>query len=389
MKKFLIILGVILILILGAVVTYVLLYGAPKNVDEIFANLTEAPDEVFVGDETDTTIDVEDPTDTEGDSADARTRLYQLTTRPVAGATFIDGGVRYVERGTGHIYEVDLLGGAERIVSGTTVKRTIRATFSPSGDHVALVTESELGLETILGTLSRTSATDRGLTLTALPPGAEEAGFSANGEVLQFFVPTTNGGVGYAYIIATEETTELFSIPLSDVRVLWGTPTYLYTTPSAHAIGYVYRIAKGGLEYVTEGGKGLMAFRHASGTLVSTITNGDMETRDVVYGTLPILKLFTEKCTVKQPGSHIVFCASPLSSNITTTYPDDWYKGVADFSDVVLEVNSASSTVLALSKLEEESGRPIDVSMIGANAQGDMIYMANKYDGALWVSDLR
>jgi hypothetical protein len=388
MKKFLIIFGIILILIFGAVIAYVLLYGAPKNVDEIFANLTEAPDEVFVGDETDTTIDVEDPTDTEEGNFDERTRLYPLTTRPVAGATFIDGGVRYVERGTGHIYEIDLLGGEERIVSGTTLTRTIRATFSPSGDHVALVTESESGLETVLGTLTG-SGSDRSLALTALPPGAEEAGFSPSGEVLQFFVPSVNGGTGYAYTIATDKTVELFSIPLSDVRILWGTPIHVFTTPSAHAMGYVYHIGKDGLEYVTEGGKGLMAFRHASGTIVSVTTESGMETRDVKSGTVPFLDLFTEKCTTIGSMPHLLYCASPLNMNPGVTYPDEWYKGIADFTDALVRVNSASSSATMLSYLEEESGRPIDVSMIGTNVQGDMIYMVNKYDGALWILDLR
>ncbi len=390
MKKFLIILGIVVILLLGAAVTYVFLYDVPKSVDEVFARLTEAPnDPVFVGNENETTIDVEDPTDANEDGADARTRLYQLTTRPVAGATFIDGGIRYVERGTGHIYEIDIEGGNERIVSGTTIQRAMRAIFSPSGDQVALIREGEDGLETMLGALMNSGAGDRGLSLTPLPEGAEEVGFSINGDILNFFVPGGASGTGYAYTIATEKTVPLFTIPLTDVRILWGTPTYLFTTPSAHANGYVYRIGKSGLDYVTEGGKGLMAFRHASGTLVSTITSNGMETRDVVRGPIPVVKLFTEKCTTKQPRSPLVICATPNSLDTSATYPDDWYKGIADFSDTIIEINSASSTVRGLSNLEEESGRPIDVSMIGTNKAGNMVYMVNKLDGALWALDLR
>lgn len=389
MKKILIILGAIILLILGAVWAYIFLYGVPKDVDEVFARFTEAPkDDVFVGDESDTTIDVEDPTDGDGGN-DPRTRLYPLTTRPVAGATFIDGGVRYVERGTGHIYEIDLRGGGERLISGTTVQRTIRALFSPSGDHVALVSESESGLETVLGTLSGARNDDRALSITVLPIGAEEVGFSPTGDALQFFVPNNGEGTGYSYTLATEDIAEIFTIPLTDVRILWGTPTYVYTTPSAYAMGYVYRIGKKGLEYVTAGGKGLMAFSHASGTIVSTIVENNIETRDAVYGEVPLLRLFTEKCARKGTKSRVVYCATPTSIDSSLVYPDDWYKGIADFSDAILEVDSGNASVMVLSNLEEESSRPIDVSMIGTSVPGDMIYLVNKYDGALWMLDLR
>jgi hypothetical protein len=149
MKKILIILGVIIILVLGAAWAYVFIYGVPENADEIFARFDRAGDApVFTGDENSGDIDVGEGDD--GMNEGVVSRLRQLTTRPVAGAVFTTAGIRYVERGTGHVYEIDLASGEERIVSGTTLQRTIRAVFSPDGTHVALTSESDQSLVTAM-----------------------------------------------------------------------------------------------------------------------------------------------------------------------------------------------------------------------------------------------
>jgi hypothetical protein len=137
MKKLLLILGVVLILLLGAAWAYVFIYGVPENAEEIFGRFDRAGDApVFTGDENSGDIDVGDRSD--GMNEGVVSRLRQLTTRPVAGAIFTPEGIRYVERGTGHVYQIDLVSGGERMVSGTTLQRTIRAIFSPNGNYVAL-----------------------------------------------------------------------------------------------------------------------------------------------------------------------------------------------------------------------------------------------------------
>jgi hypothetical protein len=386
MKKFLIIFGIFLLIALASVWTYIFLYGVPKNIDEVFARFSSAPEDEYVGNEHESIVDLGDIDENE---TTPKVRLYQLTTRPVAGATFVDGGIRYVERGTGHMYEIGLQGGSERIISATTHPRTIRASFSPNGDYVALVSDNGSFLETTLGTL--TNSQDEGtLDIVGLPENAREAAFSADGTTLYFFVPHENGGTGYAYSIAKQEAAELFTIPLTDVHILWGDPTYVFTTPSAYAMGYIYAIGgKGELVHVTKGGKGLSAFRTPSTTLVSTYTKPTMSTYDVVYGDISAINLFTEKCTAAKHGTRQVYCASPIYLETGRPYPDDWYKGVAQFTDEIFLIDRASTTVALVSSLEKESGRPIDILMIGSNADGTLLYFVNKYDGSLWMLDLR
>lgn len=385
MKKILIIVGILLLIIVGVIGAYVVKNGVPENVDEVFGkfgNSGDAP--VFTPEEEET----ESFEDWEGESANSgrAKRLRQLTTRPVAGAVFTNSTIRFVERGTGHIYEMDTRsGGVERIISGTTLPRTIRAVFSSSGEQVVLVSEEDGELVSILGTLGNSNA---GLEVTRLPEGAVEAGFARmSTTTLNFFVPNTRGGTAYAYSLIKGEATELFTIPLHDVRILWGTPTYLYTTPSYKINGYVYKIDTAGLEFVTNGNKGLMAIHHASGTVVSTVVDGKMRSRDTRTGDIPLLTMFTEKCAVVRITSKLLVCGSPIDTK-NANLPDDWFKGIVGFSDRLLLVDSASSTVKVLSSLEEEAGRPIDILRIGTDSTGTRIYMINKYDGALWLLDL-
>ncbi len=390
MKKTLLIISAVLAVLIGGLLIFFLVTGGmPKNGNEVFARFGlggDAPTFTPEPQQEEEYEYAEDPA-----TNTSKNRLRQLTTRPVAGALFMDSTIRFVERGTGHIYDIDTQGGNEVLVSGTTQPRTIRAVFSPSGNHVALMSEVGGVIETILGTLG--SDADSGLMLTTLPGRSTEPGFSMDGDDFYFFVPEEDGGRGYAYTMSSDKTRELFLIPLTQVRITWGDPSYILTTPSGKAMGQLYSITEGGqLEYVTNGGRGLMAAHHASGTLVSSLSKeGKIVTRDSDTGKeVPLISLINEKCVMQGPKSAILVCGSPMSLPEGYTYPDDWYKGVVSFSDILLRVYKDDRSVgtLILSNLEEESGQPIDILTIGTNDDGTLTYFVNKYDNSLWLFDL-
>lgn len=387
MKKILIISGVLLVLLVGGLMAFFLTTGGiPANTDEVFARFGQGGAAPSFEEEEALEEEygfAEDPAPT-----NSRARLRQLTTKPVAGATIIAGIARFVERGTGHVYEIDVRGGVERLISGTTLARTIRALFSPSGEEVALMNEVDGHIVTTLGAFA--SGTGSGLSLTELPEGAIEPGFSRDSKTFYFFIPEDTGGRGYEYDQTKDTTKLLFRTSLRDIRLLWGSPTYLYTTPSGKQGGYLYEVGSDGLlSYVANGGRGLMAMRHASGTVVSTITeDGRIVTRDTKAGIIPLVSLFTEKCAVAGVWSRYLVCGSPVVLPDGYTYPDDWFKGVVGLSDAIVHIDSSTLTTLVLSNLEEESGRPLDVLSLGTDATGKYIYFINKYDNALWLLEL-
>jgi hypothetical protein len=384
MKKTFIILGIILLIIIGAVWAYLFMYGVPKSADEVFARFQSDPGTpVFVGNESDSVVDVA-PVTPEG----ALQRLRQLTTRPVAGAIALDGLMRYTERGTGHVYDINLRTGEERMVSGTTIPKTIRAVFSPSGDQIALtyiVAEEE---EVMVGTL-KASGGEGSLDGNTLPLGAREVAFTDASSTVSYYLPSEGGGSAHAYNVLTQKSLELFTTPLTDVRIIWGKDTYVYTTPSAVQIGYVYHIEGGTLGYLTQGGKGLSALAYTGGVIVTRSTEKGLSSTDITHGVeIPVIGLIPEKCTTSIRERGVLYCGAQTSFDSTKKYPDDWYKGVVSFSDTLFRIDAPSSTVQILSALEGESGRSIDIAQIGIDKNSEYLYFINKNDNTLWMFDM-
>ncbi|MCR4285855.1 MAG: hypothetical protein NUW00_03090, partial [Candidatus Kaiserbacteria bacterium] len=268
MKKsvFIILCTIFTLLILG-IWAYLFTFGTPKDGAEIFANFglgnEEESSPVIVDT---TTVDVSDTTQ-EG----APQALKQLTLRPIAGATFTENGstVRYVEQGTGHIYSINLVSGAESLISGTTLPGTREALFSKDGAQVAISIFDGTELKTLVGSVGE-SAT-QSFTGVSLPQGAQNIFFDTATNTLMYTLEGEDGVSGYSYNTKKETGIQLFSIPLRDVTVLWGGESiYVYTTPTASQTGYLYKISKNELTYVTEGGKGLMGFVFNDAPIVTT-----------------------------------------------------------------------------------------------------------------------
>lgn len=385
MKKTFIILGIILLIIIGAVWVYLFMYGVPKDAGEVFARFrTDGGTPTFVGNGSDSTVDTAPVT--EGGRVQ---RLRQLTTRPVAGAITLNGSVRYAEQGTGHVYDIDLQNGVEKMVSGTTIPKTVRAVFSSTGDQAAFTTLSNGSAAVVTGNLTQGGG-EGSFEGNTLPPGAREVSFSTASNTLNYYLPSAGGGTAYAYNLLTKKSVELFTTPLRDVRIIWGKDTYVYTTPSVVQTGYVYHEKSGVLGYVTGGGKGLMALPYDGGVIVTTNTEKGLTSLDATRNTsIPIIALMPEKCAASGAEKGILFCGVPTSFDETKKYPDDWYKGVATFSDRLFRVNAPSSTIQTVSSLEQESGRPIDISFMGISTDGKLLYFINKYDNTLWAFDLQ
>ena len=383
MKKIFIILGLIILIIVGAVWAYLFMYGVPKSADEVFARFqSDKGTPVYVADESTSTVVVTSESDT-----GTVERLRQLTTRPVAGAIGLNGLMRYVERGTGHVYDIDLQNGEERIVSGTTIPKTVRAVFAPSGDQLALTTITNGGEEVIVGVLG---GGGEGFVGNALPDGAREVAFTDASSTLSYYLPSALGGTAYAFNILSKKSVELFTTPLKDVRIAWGKETYVYTTPTAMQKGYVYRIQGGTLGYLTGGESGLLAVPYRGGVVVTKNSEQGLSSTDITHDApIPLIALIPEKCFASVAQEGVLYCGVPRVFDTRNKFPDDWYKGVVTFSDVLYRVNAPSSTVQVLSNLEEESGRSIDIAFLGAHSQSWLLYFINKNDNTLWAFDLR
>ncbi len=152
-------------------------------------------------------------------------------------------------------------------------------------------------------------------------------------------------------------------------------------------MGHLYRVGSSTLHYMTQGKEGLIAIPYSGGMVVTYNMNDTVVSKtlgDTSYE-LPIV-LVREKCAADPTASSTLYCAAP-SGGMKGIFPDDWYKGEVSFTDILWKIDMEEQSATVLSNFLSESGREIDVSQIGMDANGIYIYFINKNDGTLWLFD--
>ncbi len=386
MKKTIIIsVGVLVIILLIGVWGYLFLYGKPDSLGGVFTDLNTSNEsnEIPITTTPEVTQEAESVTSS---------RFYQVTQRPIAGAGFSENIIQYVEQGTGHIYEVDLTTKKETLVSVTTIPKTSTAVFSKNNKYVAITSQSGSEQSTIVGHIQDDPKSGGKIDGVKLPDNATEIAFNESGEGIYYLIKNDAGTTGHLYDIVKKKSTELFSIPLRDVHILWGTPSYVYTTPTGVQTGYVYKIeGKGRLSYVTPGIEGLVAIQYEDGIITTSIQNKSGEYTAInrdgteVSQSLPFIP---EKCTSNPISDSSMFCAVPIDTS-KGTFPDSWYMGIVSYNDILWNMNIETGEAMSLLIPETEIGTEFDVSLIGTNDSSLMLYLVNKNDNSLWVFDRR
>lgn len=379
-RKTLLVVGITVIAIALGVWAYVLIF-APSAGEGIFARFGAGDDASYVPPPAEEFVD---GSEEYFDGEITTSRLHQLTTGPVAGAVFANGGILYVEQGTGHIQFLDFASSTETIVSGTTIPGAYDAQFSDDGETVAITTAQNGVAKTVVATVPTINGTGA-LEGVALPLGASEVDLTTKAGTAYYILRTSSGARGFAYSISKKTSTEVFNIPVRDVHVLWGDPLYVYTTPSVSVEGYVYKVVGNELRYVTEGGAGLMAYRYKDTAVTTQLypISGKLEWVSRSGYILLEKVVIPEKCVTWSEG---MFCAVPQT--IDAGFPDSWYKGTISYSDSLWEMSVANDTAYVMSDFFTESGRQIDVLKIGIDSLGTRLWFINKNDNTLWEYQL-
>lgn len=392
-KKFLFVIGsTIVVIILAAIWGYLLFFSAPGTpgtfTDFNLGNQTESvtPPPPPVEEPEEPVINLQG------------SKLRQLTTRPVAGyreltvSTTSPRVVRYVEAGTGHLYEINLVTGEEERVSGTTLAMTSEANISPDGT-VVLARSGQGSRSTVhIGSFVGTSTT--ALTFTPLSGQVIDFDITEAGELL--VAATTDGGV-----VATERDVAgtvlqtLFTVPFREVQILWGEQAeathYLYPKPTRFLEGALYATNGTRLERLPIDGFGLTANVMSDIVIYSRVSentyNGFIRTNDGRELTLPLLSTLADKCHVV--SADIAYCASSQNPPNTNELPDAWYQGVYQTNDSLWRIDLFTGSAMALAESQAQPGRQIDVANLMSNPEVTALYFINKQDLTLWTYDLQ
>lgn len=384
-KPLLITIGVLVLLLVLAVWGYLLFFGTPQNANEVFTDLgfggESAPLEPLP-DNSEPTATIE-PTEINPDA------LRQLTLKPVAGFTFVGSSssmVRYVEKGVGHVFELDLESGEEERVSGTTIPLVTEAIFSASGKSVALMAEVDYRRTIYVGFIKADSEETE---FIELPAGAFDPHFVDDAS-LKLGITTANGTEGYEFDLTTEELTPLFTIPLRDVKIIWGDITnYVYPKASNRSQGALYEITNNTLSPLTEMTYGFRADIDGEAIVYTKIEDNEylsLFTTPAAEDLSPLpVSFLPEKCSRLNSTTQIMWCGGGLSLAPQTI--EDWYQGEVQFNDYIWRVSLSDQSATLFSNPEETGGRNIDIIDMSTDLFAEQLLFKNKIDNTLWLYD--
>lgn len=407
-KKTKTILIVTFILVIGILIG---LYFYFKNKNQIIVDPNTNTSQQFnpfgTSTKSPTTTTPEGNTGTTTEGVYGRTsRFYQITDFAVAGAAFLDdnrevaGGsvieptfeiapsLRYVERSTGHIYQMYLDTKNSGTISNSTIPGVYEALFDSGANSIIYryVSDDNKSITSFLAQLGGNSS--------FLAP--DILSISLSPQKNKFFSLTKNkdGSVGTTKSFNDGKTIQVFSSPFSEWLPQWvtGDSIYLTTKPSYLVEGNIFNlsIANGTLTKLFGGVLGLTTLSDNTGNFVlygeSLKIGPKLNLFDIKKHTSVDLGVYglPEKCVWSNDNIYI-YCGLP-NTIIGTQYPDYWYQGLTSFTDYFVKINTKTKGVSILANSQDET--PIDAINLFLNKNEDKLFFTNKKDSTLWSLDL-
>lgn len=329
-------------------------------------------------------------------------RLRKLSAEPVSGAGTIDTKagtlVRYVEKATGHIYEVELFSPKKERISNTTIPLAYNAIWGNGGNSI-VATYLSVNLKdtksfslTLRSTQTGTT-TDGTTTKTELPQNISDT--SVYGNNLFYLQNAPEGVYGFVSGIDGSKKKQIWYSPLTEVTSQFVNEKTIAISIKPHedVVGYIYTVdvSTGRSKKVLGGIYGLTGVLSSDATKIiyldqSLMKNFVMDIKSLSK-TEPSFVTFPEKCVWSKTKKALVYCGQPkeyLSKNSLT----NWYKGLVSTNDEVVgydfDLNFSGVTV----DLSAESGEEIDLIKPFISENGQYLIFINKKDESLWSLDL-
>ncbi len=412
MKKVIIILvAIISITLVGFLGWYFLVNDQEVPIGEVIKNSLPFGS----GNDTQPTTDNQQPT-TESEEAaifdefgSPATNLFRISDTPIAGAVALIRGtetvVRYVDRATGHIYDVTLPREVNSIplekikVTNNTLPKIYEAYFRPDGNAVllrSLEDDSDVVKNLSLALTAPKSTSTDGLYTVSSTPLRGNIGTAAvgSGNTLFYSLRDISSVVSSTFNGTAAKT--LLTSPFNNWRLaMTGENLVLYTKASANVPGYAYSLntSSGALAKILGPFNGLVANPDVSGNqvLYSYVYNNKtrLSTKNLQSKALSEISPATlaEKCVWSARKTNTFFCGAPVD-NPGVGEPDNWYRGVTHFSDRIWFFDTGIDIAQVLVEPKESLGIDIDVVEPKLSPNEDYLIFINKTDLSLWAFKL-
>ncbi|MBX4198834.1 hypothetical protein KW800_00970 [Candidatus Parcubacteria bacterium] len=395
-----------LVLIAGTAVLYFLLGGKSPVVSTIINSLPfgTSPDGSSNPVTNDGSND-DDGTQT-GLGADGKplAKLFKLSDAPVAGSvSFAKNGltfVRYVDRATGHVLEINLATLEKQQIANTTIPKVYEALWK--GDASGFVARSlDEGHDvvknasiTLIAPKSTSTSNLYTETATLLRGSVDELAVMPNGNLL--YVLDDTGALALSSFLGEKPKT-LFTMPFTNWRLVPvnASTALIYTKASEQALGYAYtlNLSTGAMTKVLgpllgltanlspDGKRALFAYESDGSNTFSILNLSSKASTTLFPNTLP------EKCAWSVKSSSTVYCGAP-SGGFPSGQPDLWYKGLTSFADRVWRIDVTTNSTDVLADPSTDFHTDIDVEKPFLSPSEDYLFFINKSDLSLWALKL-
>jgi hypothetical protein len=305
---------------------------------------------------------------------------------------------RFIERATGHIFETTESNLTTQKISNTTIQKINNAYFlsNPNKFLYDSLSVNREGLDTFFNELiiSATSTEENTLKTDSYSILASNLQVSDDLEEFAYL----NTGFDLTSIFVNSQNLvgekEILETPLREIILDWPNQNTftLLTKPSNGEGGYLYRLTRSGnLQKLIGVSPGLTAklspdekyliFSETSGNnLVTRIQN----TEDGEIRRLPTF-ILPEKCVYTNKDGLI--CAMSERLQIAS-YPDDWYKGLVSFDDILVKIDLETGKQTTLYIFNKEVEGIFDIVDPRTTKNDEFLLFKNKNDLTLWALDL-
>ncbi|MES2930612.1 MAG: hypothetical protein V4665_02410 [Patescibacteria group bacterium] len=298
--------------------------------------------------------------------------------------------LRYVEKATGHIYQMYLDTKVEGKVSNSTIPSIYEAVFDATARTVVYryLASDNKTIRSFIATLGQQQGEFLPDNITDISLSGDKTKFFYLAEGSSFVTGTTRA-------FSETKKTQVFSSSFTEWLSQWASnqKIYLTTKPAATVEGVIYSMntSDGALTKILGGVKGLTTLANKDGSVILYSESGglgpSLNVFDVKTHTSRSLSLYglPEKCIWMNDNVNL-YCAIPAS--ITgSQYPDSWYQGLVSFTDRIIKINT--STLSTFTVADSSIYMPVDATRLFTNKAESLLFFTNKKDSTLWSLPIR
>lgn len=283
---------------------------------------------------------------------------FECKTVPTNSPTVKPGGVlktviRYIEKGTGNIYDYLPEKKETGRLTNQTIPRIQEAFFGDNGNKVFIryLKDDNQTIETYFGTVPKQILTGDGdggdLTGKFLQKNIQDVTLNPKKDLAFFQTSVNTAGFGATFKLADENQNQFFTSLFSEWLPQWiNDKTITMTTKASGFVpGFMFNLdtKTGEMKKVLSGIYGLTTNTNADETKILFSKSTE---RSLVFGMYDVkngknyslnVDTLPEKCVWSTTGGTI-YCGVPrvLPGGV---YPDEWYQGIIHTSDQIVRID--------------------------------------------------